>query len=134
MPPQTPAKPKDDFSDIAEDPFAGIAEGTTPPAAAAAAPKSPWADVPTPAPFDEQKWYRSQPWPVRMLSSFESGWGIPRSVQRGGSHELIPGQPGQDPNAGLREAGQGIKAALLHPSLELESLRSIYNGFSTAQQ
>jgi len=53
----------------------------------------------------------------RAVSSFESGFGIPQSVQK-------------DP----REALSGIGLAAMHPGLEYESLKEMWNSMTKAQQ
>src|ERR1039458_211432 len=64
----------------------------------------------------KQEYQKSGP-VMRGISSFESGFGVPLSVQ-------------QHPS----EAVKGIKMAALHPGLELDSLREMYNSMSEAQQ
>jgi len=53
----------------------------------------------------------------KFTSSFESQFGIPESVQ-------------QHPS----EAIQGLKMSVMHPGLEVESLREMWNGLSDAQK
>jgi hypothetical protein len=53
----------------------------------------------------------------RAVSSFESGWGIPQSVQEHPS-----------------EALKGISMAVMHPKLEAESLREMWNSMSADEQ
>jgi hypothetical protein len=65
----------------------------------------------------EHERYRKSNPIVRAVSSFESGWGIPQSVQEHPS-----------------EAVKGVGMALMHPKLEAESLREMWNSMTAEQQ
>lgn len=65
---------------------------------------------------EQERYKRSNPL-QRAGSSFDSGFGIPQSVQEHPS-----------------EAAKGVGLAVLHPGLEWESLKSMYHGMSKDQQ
>jgi len=90
----------------------GLLEGKTAAPATPALPSGPEFEIES-----EQKRYKESGPITRFLSSFESGFGIPQSVQE---HPAT--------------AARGIGLAVRHPGLEVESLKQMWNSMSEAQQ
>ena len=80
--------------------------------AASAKPSGPAADIEA-----EQERYKNASWIERGMSSLDSGFGIPQSVQ-------------EHPVTALK----GVGLAIRHPGLELDSLQEMWNGMNESQQ